>query len=112
MSDPRILGLTLMTISSAAFLGTTSNTLPPVTFFPALALFALGAIRFLKSNHEALKRAEDKAHQDVNPARRQARIDTHRRRHSAGQNDRDPSSVIREPSTTMRTWSLQREEIT
>jgi hypothetical protein len=68
MSDPRILGLTLMAISSGAFLGTTSNTLPPVTFFPALALFALGAIRFLKSNHESLKRAEDKAHQDVNHA--------------------------------------------
>jgi hypothetical protein len=59
MSDPRILGLTLMAISSATFLGTTSNTPLAVTFFPALALFALGAIRFLKSNHEALKRAED-----------------------------------------------------
>ena len=39
-----------------------------MTFSPALALFALGVIRFLKSNHEALKRAEDKAQQDVNPA--------------------------------------------
>jgi hypothetical protein len=42
MSDPRILGLTLMAISSGAFLGTTSNSLPPVTFFPALALLRAG----------------------------------------------------------------------
>jgi len=67
MSDPRVLGLTLMALATAAFLGTTSETLPSETFFPALAVFALGAIRFLRGNHAAIEEAEKKAHQSVNP---------------------------------------------
>lgn len=67
MSDPRISGLLLMTVSVAAFLGTTSETLPPVTFFPALALFGLGAIRFLRSNGAAMAEAEERAARRVNP---------------------------------------------
>ena len=73
MSDSRITGLSLMAISIAAFLGTTSNSLPSATFFPALALFALGAFKFLKSNHEALEKAEDRAHRAVNPVIRENR---------------------------------------
>jgi hypothetical protein len=60
MSDPRILGLTLMAISVAAFLGSTSEVLPPETFFPAMLLFAMGAFKFLRANHEALSKAEER----------------------------------------------------
>ena len=73
MSDSRITGLILMTIAIGAFVGTTSNTLPPEAFFPALALFAAGAIKFLKSNHEALEKAEARAHRAVNPQLRENR---------------------------------------
>lgn len=67
MSDPRITGLTLMAISIAAFVGTTSNALPSVTFFPALALFAAGAIKFMMSTHKALEKAEERTHRAINP---------------------------------------------
>jgi len=71
MSDPRILGLTLMAISSATFLGTTSGSLPPASFFPALGLFLIGAFVFLRANHEAMANAEQRAHRAVNPVIRQ-----------------------------------------
>ena len=58
MSDPRLLGLTLMAISIVAFLGTTSQQLPAAVFFPALALFLIGAFQFLRSNHEASSRED------------------------------------------------------
>lgn len=73
MSDPRMTGLMLMAISIAAFLGTTSNSLPSATFFPALVLFGLGAIKFMKSNHEALERADERIDQAVNPRLRENR---------------------------------------
>lgn len=90
MSDPRITGLMLMAISITAFVGTTSNTLPPVTFFPALVLFAAGAIKFLKSNHEALERAEDKAHEAVNPRLSENR---HAQAHAQRQAERQGSAL-------------------
>ncbi|MBC8188539.1 MAG: SHOCT domain-containing protein [Proteobacteria bacterium] len=73
MSDPRITGLILMTLAIAAFLGTTSNTLPPVTFFPALALFIAGAIKFLRKNHVALEAAEKRTQRALNPVIREDR---------------------------------------
>jgi hypothetical protein len=54
MSDPRITGLLLMSISVGAFMGTTSNTLPSFAFFPALILFGAGAVKFIRTNHDAL----------------------------------------------------------
>lgn len=73
MSDPRMLGLTLMGLATAAFLGTTSEMLPSETFFPALAVFLLGAIKFLRGNHVAIEAAEKKAHRAVNPTLRENR---------------------------------------
>ena len=71
MSDPRITGLALMGLAIAAFLGTTTEALPAATFFPALLLFGVGAIKFMKSNSEAMARAEKKAERRVNPVIRQ-----------------------------------------
>jgi len=56
-----------MAISIAAFLGSTSEALPPQTFFPAMLLFAMGAFKFLRANHEALPKAEERAERDVRP---------------------------------------------
>jgi len=74
MSDPRILGLVLMAVSILAFLGTTAEAMPPVTFFPALMLFAIGAFKFLRTNHEAMAKAEQRARRAVNPAMRENRV--------------------------------------
>jgi hypothetical protein len=74
MSDPRILGLTLMAIAIAAFLGSTSEALPPVTFFPALLLFAIGAFQFLRTNHEAMAKSEERARRAVTPSLRENRM--------------------------------------
>ncbi len=71
MSDPRITGLALMGLAIAAFMGTTTETLPAVTFFPALLLFGVGAIKFMKSNSEAMARAEKQVERRVNPRIRQ-----------------------------------------
>ena len=54
MSDPRIAGLMLMGVSIAALMGTTRGDLPSLTFFPALILLGLGAIKFLRTNREAM----------------------------------------------------------
>lgn len=67
MPDPRVLGLTLMALATAAFLGSTSDALPPETFFPAMVLFAIGAFKFLRTNHEAMAKAEIRARRAVNP---------------------------------------------
>ena len=90
MSDSRTTGLMLMGISIAAFLGTTSNSLPSATFFPALALFALGAFKFMKSNHEALEKAEDRAHRAVNPVIRENR---HAQAHAERQAQRQGAAL-------------------
>jgi hypothetical protein len=73
MSDPRMTGLALMAISTAAFAGTTSNSLPPVHFFPALVLFVAGAIQFVRTNHVVLEKAEKRAHSAANPVIRENR---------------------------------------
>lgn len=73
MSDPRMTGLILMGVSITAFLGTNSGTLPAVTFFPALLLFLIGAFKFMRSNSEALARAEKNAARRVNPTIRENR---------------------------------------
>ena len=67
MSDPRMSGLALMGISVAAFLGTTTQTLPSVTFFPALAVFGLGAIRFLRGNQVERAKAEKRVEREIHP---------------------------------------------
>ena len=71
MSDPRMTGLMLMGLAIAAFLGSTSEMLPPVTFFPALAVFVLGAIKFMKANSKELEKAERRVQRRVNPTIRE-----------------------------------------
>ncbi len=73
MADPRVAGLMLMGVSIAAFMGTTRGDLPPLTFFPALMLFGLGAIKFLRTNRKAMGAAEEKARQRLNPVIRENR---------------------------------------
>jgi hypothetical protein len=73
MLQPRVTGVILMAISIVAFLGTTSDVIPSETFFPALALFAVGAVKFVRSNHEALEVAERRVHRMVNPVIRENR---------------------------------------
>jgi hypothetical protein len=57
----------------AAFLGSTSEALPPATFFPALALFGIGAVKFLKSSREALAEAERRTQEKLHPVIRENR---------------------------------------
>ena len=83
-------GLMLMAISIAAFLGTTSNSLPSATFFPALTLFGLGTIKFLRSNHEALERAEERVDQAVNLRLRE---DRHAQAHAQRQAQRQGAAL-------------------
>jgi len=86
MSDPRIPGLLLMATAIAAFLGTTSNSLPSVTFFPALILFVAGAFKFMNSNREALEEVEDKARRAVQPEIRENRhVQAHAQRQAERQ---------------------------
>ena len=73
MSDPRISGLLLMGVSIAAFLGTTTEALPPMTFFPALLLFCIGAFKFIRTNNQAMAKAEKKVEGRLNPTLRQNR---------------------------------------
>ena len=74
MSDPRILGLVLMSVSIAAFLGSTSGALPAVTFFPAFLLFAVGAFEFLRTNHEAMAKAKERTSRTISPRLRENRM--------------------------------------
>jgi hypothetical protein len=84
MSDPRMTGLALMAISTAAFVGTTSNSLPPITFFPALVLFVTGAIQFVRTNHIALEKGEKRVHHRVNPVIREDKhVGAHAERQAA-----------------------------
>ena len=71
MSDPRMTGLALMGLAIAAFLGTTSQALPSITFFPALAVFALGALKFVKANSVAMAQAEKRTERRMNPTIRE-----------------------------------------
>jgi hypothetical protein len=73
MSDGRSTGLILMGLAVAAFLGSTSEALPPATFFPALALFGIGAVKFLKSSREALADAERRTQEKLHPVIRENR---------------------------------------
>ena len=73
MSDPRVLGLGLMAVATIAFLGTTSETLPAATFFPALLLFVIGAFKFLRQNRSAMAEAEERAKRAVRPGLRENR---------------------------------------
>lgn len=62
-----------MALAVAAFLGSTSEVLPPATFFPALALFGIGAVQFLKSSREALADAERRTQERLHPVIRENR---------------------------------------
>jgi len=73
MSDSRTSGAILMAIAIAAFLGTNWGWIPPATFFPALALFAAGAFKFMRSNHLALETAEKRAYRAIHPEIRENR---------------------------------------
>jgi hypothetical protein len=67
MSNGRSMGAILMGLAVAAFAGSTCEILPPATFFPALALFAIGAFQFLRSSREALAEAERRTHEKLHP---------------------------------------------
>lgn len=109
MSDPRMTGLALMAISTAAFVGTTSNSLPPVTFFPALVLFVAGAIQFVRTNHIALEKAEKRVHRAANPVIRENRhVGAHAERQAAkrgavlnhsGAEDSNANAVASQPAS-------------
>lgn len=71
MRDGRTTGFILMGLAVAAFLGSTSEALPPATFFPALALFAIGALKFFKSSREALAEAERRTQSKLHPVIRE-----------------------------------------
>lgn len=73
MSDSRTSGMILMAMAIAAFLGANSNWLPPATFFPALALFIIGAFKFMRSNHAVLEEAEQRAYRALHPEIRENR---------------------------------------
>lgn len=67
VSQNRTTGLASMAVSTAAFVGTTSDVLPAVTFFPALALFLCGAFWFLRSNRAAHEEAERRVKRATDP---------------------------------------------
>lgn len=71
MSDPRSTGLILMTLACAAFVGTTSESLPSAAFFPALGLCFIGAFKFVKANGTEMAKADKRAQRRVNPRLRQ-----------------------------------------
>ena len=73
MRDGRSTGLILMGLAVAAFLGSTSEVLPPVTFFPALALFAVGGVQFFLSSRVALAEAERQTQERLKPVIRENR---------------------------------------
>jgi hypothetical protein len=98
-------GLLLMAISIAAFVGTTSDKLPPMTFFPALVLFGAGALKFMRTNHEALERAEKRTERALNPVIRE---NHHARAHAERQAARRGSSLNHsgaEDSNASRGWA-------
>lgn len=73
MSGGKSTGFILMALAVAAFLGSTSEVLPPATFFPALALFGIGAVKFLKASREDLAEAERRTQEKLHPVIRENR---------------------------------------
>jgi len=73
MKNGRSTGLILMAVAVAAFLGSTAEVLPPATFFPALALFAIGGLTFFKSTREAIAEAELRTQAKLRPVIRENR---------------------------------------
>lgn len=106
MSDGRSMGAILMGLAVAAFAGSSSEVLPPVTFFPALALFAIGAFQFLRSSREALAAAERRTHEKLNPVIRSDRsvaaaAERQAMRRGAAQTALNASSPARRPATSL-----------
>ncbi|MBK7950543.1 MAG: SHOCT domain-containing protein [Deltaproteobacteria bacterium] len=73
MQNKRSTGLILMGLAVAAFLGSTSEALPPEAFFPALALFSIGAVVFFKSSRAALAEADRQTQAKLHPTLRENR---------------------------------------
>ncbi|MFO0688877.1 MAG: SHOCT domain-containing protein [Myxococcota bacterium] len=73
MQGGRSTGLILMGLAVAAFLGSTSEMLPPATFFPALALFAIGGVKFFQSSRAALVAADRETQARLHPTIRENR---------------------------------------
>ena len=73
MTDGKSTGLILMALAVAAFLGSTAEVLPPATCFPALALFAIGGLKFFKSSREAIAEAELRTQARLRPVIRENR---------------------------------------
>lgn len=86
MSDSRISGALLLVLSTLAFLASTRELLPAVSVFPALLLFAIGAVQLLRGQRKAAQRTRPTAsvargaadrsissvRQDLAPAERRA----------------------------------------
>jgi len=68
--ESRSTGLILMGLAVAAFLASTSEALPAATFFPALALFLIGAFKFMKASRVALAEAERRTQEKLHPVLR------------------------------------------
>lgn len=62
-----------MALAVGAFMGSTAEILPPATFFPALALFGIGAVHFLRSSRVALAEAERRTQEKLHPVIRENR---------------------------------------
>lgn len=71
MSDPRMPGLVLMGLASATFVATTAQVIPSIAFFPALVVFCLGALKFMKSNRVEMTKSERRVERRVNPVIRE-----------------------------------------
>jgi len=61
MSDSRIPGLLLLTLSSLMFVASTRELLPAASVFPALLLFTIGAVQLLRGQRHAARRARPAA---------------------------------------------------
>ncbi len=61
MSDTRISGALLLVLSTLAFLASTRELLPAASVFPALLLFAIGAVQLLRGQRQAAQRARPAA---------------------------------------------------
>lgn len=57
MSDSRISGTLLLVLSTLAFLASTRELLPAESVFPAMLLFAIGAVQLLRGQRQAAQRA-------------------------------------------------------
>jgi hypothetical protein len=63
----RARGLSLLAIGALVFLGTNTQLLPAVAFFPAVAVCLLGVVVFMKANREATVVADQRLRRALDP---------------------------------------------